>query len=50
MLTIETWRVTSVCSYPNIVASLDAGMMPSPDISGTPIFERTFVVRYTLMQ
>jgi hypothetical protein len=49
-VTIETWRVTSVCGYPNNVTSLNARMMPSPDISGTPIFERTFAVQYTVTQ
>jgi hypothetical protein len=47
-LTIDTWRVTSVCSYPNRVTGLTARMMPSPDIFGTPIYEERFVVDYTV--
>lgn len=48
ILTIDTWRVTSVCSYPNRVTGLTARMMSSPDIFGTPIYEEHFVVDYTV--
>jgi hypothetical protein len=47
-ITIDTWRVTSVCFYPNHVTGLTARMMPSPDIFGTPIFEKRFAVDYTV--
>jgi hypothetical protein len=50
MVTIELWRVTSVCGYPNSVTSLTARLMPSPDIFATPIYEERFVVQYTVMQ
>lgn len=49
-ITIGTWRVTSVCGYPNNVTSLVARMMPSPDIFATPIYEKTFAVQYTVTQ
>lgn len=49
-VTIETWRVTSVCFYPNSVNRLTARMMPSPDIFATPIYEERFAVQYTVMQ
>jgi hypothetical protein len=47
-ITIDTWRVTSVCFYPNHVTGLTARMMPSPDIFATPIFEKRFAVDYTV--
>ena len=47
-ITIDTWRVTSVCFYPNHVTGLTARMMPSPDIFGTPIFEKRFAVDYAV--
>ena len=47
-VTIDTWRVTSVCFYPNRVTGLTARMMPSPDIFGTPIYEERFAVDYTV--
>ena len=47
-VTIETWRVTSVCFYPNSVNRLTARMMPSPDIFATPIYEERFAVQYTV--
>jgi hypothetical protein len=47
-VTIERWRVTSVCAYPNSVTSLTARMMPSPDVFATPIHEETFAVQYTV--
>jgi hypothetical protein len=47
-VTIETWRVTSVCFYPNSVNRLTARMMPSPDIFATPIYEESFAVQYTV--
>jgi hypothetical protein len=49
-VTIETWRVTSVCFYPNSVNRLTARMMPSPDIFATPIYEERFAVQYTVTQ
>lgn len=49
-VTIETWRVTSVCAYPNSVTSLTARLMPSPDIFATPIYEERFAVQYTVTQ
>jgi hypothetical protein len=49
-VTIETWRVTSVCFYPNSVTSLTARLMPSPDIFATPIYEERFAVQYTVTQ
>lgn len=47
-ITIDTWRVTSVCFYPNNVTSLTARMMPSPDIFATPIYEERFAVQYAV--
>jgi hypothetical protein len=47
-VTIDTWRVTSVCFYPNNVTRLTVRMMPSPDISATPIFEKQFAVQYAV--
>jgi hypothetical protein len=47
---IDTWRVTSVCNYPNSVTSLTARMMPSPDIFGTPIYEERFSVQYSVVR
>jgi hypothetical protein len=47
-LTIDTWRVTSVCFYPNHVTTLTARMMPSPDIFATPIYEERFAVDLTV--
>lgn len=49
-LTIERWVVTSVCGYPNNVTILTAKMMPSPDISATPIYQKRFAVQYAVMQ
>jgi hypothetical protein len=49
-VTIERWRVTSVCAYPNSVTSLTARLMPSPDIFATPIYEERFAVQYTVTQ
>ena len=49
-VTIERWRVTSVCGYPNSVTSLTARLMPSPDIFATPIYEERFAVQYTVTQ
>jgi hypothetical protein len=45
-VTIGTWRVTSVCSYPNRITSLTVRMMPSPDIFATPIYEERFALQY----
>ena len=47
-VTIETWRGTSVCFYPNNVKRLTAPRMPSPDIFATPIYEERFAVQYTV--
>lgn len=47
-VTIEAWRVTSVCNYPNSVTSLTARLMPSPDIFATPIYEERFAVQYAV--
>jgi hypothetical protein len=47
-LTIDTWRVTSVCFYPNHVTTLTARMMPSPDILATPIYVKHFAVDYSV--
>ena len=49
-VTIGTWRVTSVCNYPNSVTSLIARMMPSPDIFATPIYEERFAIQYTVVR
>ena len=49
-VTIQTWRVTSVCFYPNNVTSLIVKMMPSPDIFATPIYQERFAVQYTVTQ
>jgi hypothetical protein len=49
-VTIERWRVTSVCGYPNSVTSLTARLMPSPDIFATPIYAERFAVQYTVTQ
>lgn len=47
-VTIERWRVTSVCFYPNTVTTLTARLMPSPDVFATPIYEESFAVQYTV--
>jgi hypothetical protein len=49
-VTIERWRVTSVCNYPNSITSATVRLMPSPDVFATPIYEERFVVLYTVMQ
>ena len=49
-VTIERWRVTSVCAYPNSVTTLTARLMPSPDILATPIYEEHFAIHYTVTQ
>ena len=45
-LKIEAWRVTSVCFYPNTITSIHVRMMPSPDITATPIYEERFPAQY----
>jgi hypothetical protein len=47
-VTIGTWRVTSVCFYPNTITRLTARMMPSPDITAKPIYEEGFAVQYAV--
>jgi hypothetical protein len=49
-VTIDRWRVTSVCGYPNSVTRLTARLMPSPDVFATPIYQESFAVQYTVTQ
>jgi hypothetical protein len=49
-VTIEKWRVTSVCGYPNSVTGVTARLMASPDVFATPIYEERFSVQYTVTQ
>ena len=47
-VTVEKWLVTSVCAYPNTVTTVDAQMMPSPDVFAQPIHKQQFAVQYTV--